>query len=933
MNQSVTEYPPADTVAPQVRSRGAAVELTVVIPTYNERDNIVPLLANLESALVGRRWEAVFVDDDSPDGTADLVRAIASENPQIRCIHRIGRRGLSRAVIEGVLSSSARFVAVMDADLQHDERILPAMLRALETEPLDIVVGSRYCSGGSIGAWDGSRAAMSSFATRLAKAVVRVELTDPMSGFFVMRREAFMGAARRLSGEGYKILLDIFASSPGRLKFKEHPYTFRDRIAGSSKLDSAVVWQYLLLLADKKFGHIVPPRFVMFAMVGGSGLLVHFAVLWAAHRLGDVSFPVAQTLATFVAMTSNYARQQRADVSRPTPDGGAVLHRPRDLLPDLRRGRRGQRRHRGLRFRQSVRLVAGRRGGRRHRGGLELRGDFGVHVGRGQPEKRRAVTALWRHAAFRWYLGLALLYFGAWVVMLPRALTGVTIFDEGFMVTGAVMALEGQLPYRDFISTYGPAQYYLLALLFGIFGQDLLVSRLAHLSVVAALPVVAFILASALGGRYWRGPLGAAMVVAVLSIKYWPIPSYPVIAALLFLMMASAPLLKTSGGVSSRDLRVCSLLIGIAGLFRWDFGVFGFAALGVAVVLFWLHSSNPRATALNAAMQAIWPGVAIMALVYLPLLLIGDLERWYREIFDYLRREFPSQRDILFMTPAYFELVDAVEARDYLGMWRSAFLLVFAALPAVVCTTTLVTLAVGYWRRQTLSKVELAALYLALLGLMLMNQMRVRPSVWQGYPAFIASVPLMVHLAHRGGSRILAGRSRVRDGISIAALTILIAASAAWFFRSSQTYWSGQLVPLADERATGIRVTADLVYYRDLVNFVKTRTQPGAEIYSGPLSHRRVFANDAIIYFLADRAPATRFVETNTGLISTAAAQHELMSELDHRRVPLIVLIDIASKEPNLSSVDQGPALLDPYIRARYRATARFGPYTVMERR
>jgi len=282
------------------------IELSVVAPTFNEKDNVPELAARLDRALEGHPWEVVFVDDDSPDGTADVVRELAQTRANVRCVHRIGRRGLSRAVVEGILATSAPYVAVIDADLQHDAGLLPRMLERLRQGDVDIVVGSRYCSGGSMGDLDSSRVAMSQFATKLARLVVSAELTDPMSGFFMIRREAFMRAVRNLSGEGYKILLDLFASSPEPLRFAEVPYTFQERIAGESKLDSAVMWEYLLLIVDKRFGHILPARFIMFSMVGLSGVGVHLCTLWAVHKLMGVAFSVAQAIATFVAMTTNY---------------------------------------------------------------------------------------------------------------------------------------------------------------------------------------------------------------------------------------------------------------------------------------------------------------------------------------------------------------------------------------------------------------------------------------------------------------------------------------------------------------------------------------------------------------------------------------------------------------------------------------------------
>lgn len=281
--------------------------LSVVVPTFNEKDNIRELVRRLDHVLQGEAWEVVFVDDDSPDGTADVVRELAQERANVRCIHRVGRRGLSRAVVEGILSTSSPYVAVMDADLQHDESILPKMLESVRSGGVDIVVGSRYCEGGSVGEWDSRRAAMSRFATTLARLIVKVELTDPMSGFFMVKRQAFASAMRNLSGEGYKILLDIFSSAPAPLKFAEVPFTFRQRLAGESKLDTAVLWEYLMLIVDKTIGKYVPARFILFSLVGLSGLFVHFLVLWLAHQQAGLGFVVAQATATGIAMTSNFA--------------------------------------------------------------------------------------------------------------------------------------------------------------------------------------------------------------------------------------------------------------------------------------------------------------------------------------------------------------------------------------------------------------------------------------------------------------------------------------------------------------------------------------------------------------------------------------------------------------------------------------------------
>jgi len=280
--------------------------LTIVIPTLNERDNIEPLVELLMVTLREVAWEAIFVDDDSRDGTSEHVRVLARSNPRIRCLQRIGRRGLATACIEGVLASAAPYVAVMDADLQHDERLLPEMLRTLESGAAELVVGSRYAAGGGFGDWSRGRARLSGLGTRLARLVCKAEVADLLSGFFMCRREVFEQALRRMSGQGFKVLLDLLASSREPVRVRELPYSFRQRQHGESKLDTMIAWEFGMLLADKLIGHIVPVRFALFAMIGAFGLLVHLATLWISLHLVGLGFAPAQSVATIVAMTSNF---------------------------------------------------------------------------------------------------------------------------------------------------------------------------------------------------------------------------------------------------------------------------------------------------------------------------------------------------------------------------------------------------------------------------------------------------------------------------------------------------------------------------------------------------------------------------------------------------------------------------------------------------
>ena len=282
------------------------LQLSVIVPTFNERDNVTTLFRRLEAALAGAAFEVIFVDDNSPDATWEVVRTLAREDGRVRCIRRIGRRGLSGACIEGILASSAPCAAVIDADLQHDETQLAKMLALLQDDAFDLVVGSRYIEGGSADSFNKQRAGASALATEVAKRVLRVKIADPMSGFFMIRRDCFEQLAPQLSTQGFKILLDLVATARGRLRIREIPYTFGSRLHGESKLDSMVALDFLGLVLAKLTHDVVSLRFLLFAMVGSIGLFVHFVALYTALEAFGLPFPEAQACGALSAMTSNF---------------------------------------------------------------------------------------------------------------------------------------------------------------------------------------------------------------------------------------------------------------------------------------------------------------------------------------------------------------------------------------------------------------------------------------------------------------------------------------------------------------------------------------------------------------------------------------------------------------------------------------------------
>jgi dolichol-phosphate mannosyltransferase len=315
--------------------RTGALELAIVLPTYNERANVGPMIAGLERALAGIGWEAIFVDDDSTDGTADEARRLAAADPRVRVIQRIGRRGLAGAAIEGMCATAAPVVAVMDADLQHDPALLPPMLASIRDGACDVAVASRFMPGSSTVRWNRpERERASTLANALARKITGIALTDPLSGYFMLGAETLRRDAHRLSGIGFKILLDILATAETPLRIREFPLQFAPRLQGESKLDRTVVFEFLVGLYDKWLGRIVPTRYALFGTIGAAGVVVHMAVLSLflalfGGRFADqlMTFEAGQTLAALVAMSFNFALNNALTYADQRLRGPAALAR------------------------------------------------------------------------------------------------------------------------------------------------------------------------------------------------------------------------------------------------------------------------------------------------------------------------------------------------------------------------------------------------------------------------------------------------------------------------------------------------------------------------------------------------------------------------------------------------------------------------------
>ncbi len=290
--------------APEYLVAGAQrIEVSIVIPTFNERENLPVLIEKLQDVMAGRGYEIIVVDDDSQDGTWQVAEEFSRRYGNISAIRRINRKGLSSAVTEGFLLGKGRYLAVLDADLQHDHTLLSAMIEQIGD--CDVVIGSRYLNQKAVPGWDAWRSKLSRAGTVMAQKVLNRKISDPLSGFFMIRREIIQEVAPQLFEHGYKILFDILIKRPD-LKVKELPYKFKTRLHGTSKLTAAVMFDFADLLISRAIPSRFNLQFVRYGMVGASGVGVHFLTLYLLHVVLGLRYPVSLVAAIETAMISNY---------------------------------------------------------------------------------------------------------------------------------------------------------------------------------------------------------------------------------------------------------------------------------------------------------------------------------------------------------------------------------------------------------------------------------------------------------------------------------------------------------------------------------------------------------------------------------------------------------------------------------------------------
>ena len=269
------------------------VQVSIIIPTYNESENIIQVLKSIGEHLPEDiAVEAIVVDDNSPDGTGKIVDDYINDEQNkieytVDIIHRKTKSGLSSAILDGIEHSSGETIVVMDSDFSHPPKIIPRLIEEIKISKCDIVIASRFVTGGAIKGWSIKRKLISKTAKGIAKAGLGVNESDPMSGFFAFRRKILEGI--KLDAIGYKVLLEILVKTKD-IKIKEIPYTFTNRILGSSKLDSSTMLDYVRAVWKLyRYGKVIEQKepnssahFVSkaarFYTVGASGFFVNYLI-------------------------------------------------------------------------------------------------------------------------------------------------------------------------------------------------------------------------------------------------------------------------------------------------------------------------------------------------------------------------------------------------------------------------------------------------------------------------------------------------------------------------------------------------------------------------------------------------------------------------------------------------------------------------------
>lgn len=505
------------------------------------------------------------------------------------------------------------------------------------------------------------------------------------------------------------------------------------------------------------------------------------------------------------------------------------------------------------------------------------------------------------------------------LVFMPIVQVGVNVFDEGFISAGAMLIRRGWLPMRDFFVIYGPGQYYVSAALFSVFGEDLFVQRVAHVLLLSLIGLGLLSLARRLGAT--RGAQVWLLVAYVaVNALFMPTPGYAAVLACGLLLWAGVVLVEGLSGERQSRLVQASVLIGVAGLVRWDFGIFGLVTAATAAL------AHGRLRLRWRALAALFgPALLVWLLLFVPFVMAGGWERWWAEVPVFHSREFAEWRGRPVLRPTVWALARAWAQGDMGSVSETVTLLLAVCLPLVLALPTMVVAGMRLWRRASTAPVDLLAWVLALLTLTLLNQVRVRSGLPQGLPAFYAALPLAPYLWRACTSP--AGRRAVA---ALAALVLVMPAVSAvqvW----CQAVWNTE--PVALPRASHVRVDGRdreaWKTYGAMLRHLSTCLPPQARLFSGVQDTSRLYVNDAALYFLTDRLPATRWVEMEPGLTNSSRAQAALARDLLEPTVGAAVLWQRVSNEPNATSRSNGVHTVDETVAVRFAPGRRFGAYEV----
>ena len=533
-------------------------------------------------------------------------------------------------------------------------------------------------------------------------------------------------------------------------------------------------------------------------------------------------------------------------------------------------------------------------------------------------------------------LTMQLALFCACLLILTPLMFGLpNVFDEGFMASGAMMIGKGQLPIRDFFVIYGPGQYYWLAGLYRLFGEDLAVSRLMHAFTLALLGTAMASSTLVLSSGRLRVVAIPAVAFVAMTIFALPIPSYPAVPSALLLLCCALAFDRWFLTGSVRYLLLASATLGCAGLFRWDFGVFGVCALGFAQIVVAWRRNVPSRTRARELAAIVGPWLVLMSLGFGPFVVMGDVQRWVDEVPRFALFEFEKWRGSTFVGPQWLALVAALLNAKRSAAVQAATRLIFAATPFVLVGASLAVIVVRlkggperFQRRDAL------ALIICMLVVGTLNQMRIRPSLFQGFPAYAMSLPLSAYLLRGLRERSAASRTVKLAGLTAAVVWLCFIPLYANKDRLRDEFSGGRgLIDLSKASHTRVETPGQLNAYAEMITFIRGHTAANEAIYSGVVDTSRLFANDAMLYFLADRPSATRWIEMEPGLSNTVAAQQEIIRELEGARVRLIALWNLVSNEPNATAYSNGVTALDDYIRAHFVTVKHFGDYEVLMRR